>query len=468
MEKFFTSRTAALTYQTCARKRFLAFHYAGSGLATETLNINLLTGSAIHRGLQHLLDHCRLDHPDGDFEEKCIDQAVVHAVELWRSSITEHSLSLYSSEENNRAWVIAEHECLIEGLIRVFAIRRLRDLLEEYEVLEVEHEEIYEDFSPLVTFLGKADGLFKRKIDNKLIVLSIKTASEFANVTIRNILHDMQGCSEWTIIQDRLDKAWTYSQGLDENDVFWNDYNWMRDLEEKPQVYAVQYEHLITGKRREYPTKSGFYARYNFLIHPLAYIPQTGFQLGSMQFVTKASEYKWKIKSGKQPKGWEKVDIWANIGIKNWIQMLATGKIQPEEGDPFIVRIDEETKEISSGCLHTSELIIRTPEELEEWKVSTAYQEEKIVANLEQLNLIAKRCKENPSGCGWENFQVELQKLFPKVTQNCHDYYGRDCQFVPVCHFGLDLNDSSHLFTSRESHHEAERLYQIEKGWIKK
>lgn len=485
MEKMFTSRSAALCYQTCARKRFLAYHYGGPGLSTEALDINMLLGSCVHRGLQHLLEHCRLEHPEGDFEDKCIDTAVDFAIELWRDSISEHSLHLYSTEENNRAWVIAEHECLIEGLIRVFAFRRLRNLLEEYEVLEVEHEEVYEEFSPLVTFLGKADGLFRRKIDNKLVILSIKTTSEFANVTMRNILHDMQGCSEWAVIQDRLNRAWIrfndlYSLAESNTNVegrhsfsveelsFMQDYKWFLDLRKvqstPPEVYAVQYEHLITGKRREYPTGSGFYKRYNFLIHPMAFIPQTGFQLGSMQFVTKSSDYKWKWGTGKQPKGWETIDIWTDIGIKAWIELLASGKIQPQEGDPFVVKFDEQGK-IIAGCLHTSELIIRTPDEIEEWKVSTKFQEEIIVKHLNYLNDIAKMCK---STGDWSEYKITLQELFPKITQNCHDYYGKDCQFVPVCHFGLDLNDSSHIFTPRESHHEAEKLYQIEKGWIKK
>lgn len=464
MEKHFTSRTAALTYQTCPRKRFLAFHYGGPGLSTEAWDINLLTGSCVHRGLQHLLEHCRVEHPFGDFEEKCIDQAVEFAIDLWRDSITNHSLSLYSTENDNRAWVIAEHECLIEGLIRVFALRRLRSLLEQYEILEVEREEIYEDFSPIVTFLSKADSVFRDRMDGSVIILSIKTASEFAAVTMRNILHDMQGCSEWASVQNRIDVIWN-NKSIGSHLLKDTSNNWILACKEKPKVSGVQYEHLITGKRRQDPAKSGIYKRYNFLVHPMALIPQTGFQLGSMQFITKASDYKWRWGSGKQPKGWEKVDIWTDIGIKAWIEILASGRIQPENGDPFYVQIDDETGEIRSGCLHTSELIIRTPEEIEEWRVSTKFQEEKIISDLGKLEESAISCRKIED---WKEFQRTLQRLFPKITQNCHDYYGKDCQFVPVCHYGLDLNESTHLFGPRESHHEAEKLYQIEKGWIKK
>jgi hypothetical protein len=50
----------------------------------------------------------------------------------------------------------------------------LKSFLEEYEVLEVEKEEVFDSFSPIVTWLGKADGLLRRKSDNELIILSFK------------------------------------------------------------------------------------------------------------------------------------------------------------------------------------------------------------------------------------------------------------------------------------------------------
>src|SRR5258706_4841190 len=123
--KRLTSRTAVLCYKTCPRKRYLAFHYGMSGLGPMGQDINLLVGTTIHRGLQHLLEHCRLHNENEQLEEKCINGAVDVALSLWRESLTSNSLNVRSSEECNLIFVIEEHEALIESLIRAFAIYRL-------------------------------------------------------------------------------------------------------------------------------------------------------------------------------------------------------------------------------------------------------------------------------------------------------------------------------------------------------
>lgn len=512
-----TSRTAFLTYQTCPRKRYLGFHYASTGLSSGFVDLNLLTGTAVHRGLQHLLEHCRIDHPEGDFEEKCIDQAVEFALEIFKEEITTKSINLHSTEMMNIQFVIEEHETLIEGLIRAFAVKRLKDLLEEYEVLEVEHEEIYELSLPKICpncngtkcdqelllkdsnstihcktckgigslggilFLAKADGLFRHKIDNKLIVLSIKTTSEYplgndedeinsqySSVVIRNILHDMQGCSETAVIQDRLDKIYDEGETEIRNRgnafVTMSEYEVSQGLKEylqvchntksRPEVYAVQYEHLVTGKRRQSPAKSGIYKRSNFLIHPIKFESQVGIDVFGRGKSFSNSEYKWKWGSGKHPKGWNQIDIWNDVGIKLWIDLLASGKIQPELGNP----LDE--------VIRTSELIIRTPEDIEEWKISVKFQEERISQDLESLEVAANYDKK--SGEEWKVFKNVLIERFPKNTTQCHNYYGNDCTFVSLCHGGVQIEDSlGSLYQIRHPHHNLEEEKFKKEGLIK-
>lgn len=461
MEKMLTSRTAALCYKTCPFKRFLAFHYNGLGLSPNEQDINLLLGSAVHRGLQHLLEHCRIEHPDGNFEEKCIDEAVFQGVNCWREALVDSALSLKSGEELNLAFIIAEHECEIEGLVRSFAIYRLPSLLEEYEILEVEKEDIFEDFSSIVTWQARADGLFRRKVDNKLVILSIKTASEYADVTLRNILHDMQGCSEWYAAQDKIDKEWNMFCGIcslpvekeDQRNkekvsfekrngktiIRYFDYCFENDIE--PKIYAVQYEHLITGLYRDF-TKSGLRTRQSFLIHPQKLEIMGGYNIFTGEQSFNPDEYKWKIPKGRSPKGWNKINIWEDIGVKLWIDILTRGEIQPEEGNPL------------AEVIRTSELVIRTDEELEEWRISTQFQEEQIANNLIQLNHLAEKAKQIGD---WKLYNIVLQQLFPKNTQSCHDYYGRDCQFVPICHYGQSLEDSSEFYQIRVPHHDLEK-----------
>jgi hypothetical protein len=458
----FTSRTAALTYQTCRRKRFLSNHWGFTGLTPEAIDLNLETGNAVHRGLQHLFEHCRLEHPDGSFEEKCINEAVKVAVELFRTDASKHSIALRTGEDMFLSFVIAEHECLIEGLIRCFAIKRLPSLLAEYEIVEVEMDENFIEFSPIVIWQSKADAAFLTKDYSKgIVVCSIKTANEYADVTLRNIITDMQGNSEWAAIQARLDREFAeFNKAAMENALDklenkrWHKYfNWCNANNQKPKVYAVQYEHLITGEYRDYE-KMGLRKRQTFLLHPYKLELMGGINAftGAKSFPPTA--YKWKWGQGRQPKGWNKIDIWEDVGIKNWVDMLASGQVQREEGDPLDLLI------------RTSDLIIRTDDKLEEWLISTRYQEESIVIDLEILEAHADWAKKNDN---WGPYNIALMKLFPKDTQQCWDYYGRDCQFTKLCHEGCNLNElmDAGFYIPRVPHHDGEKLHFIERKLIK-
>lgn len=507
----YTSRSAVLCDKVCSYKRFITYHAEGTGLVPEYESLDLIIGTVIHRGLQHLFEHCRL-HKDGEtLSEACIDEAIVEAYKTWHEILSIKQIALHSGEEERLAWILAEQECLFEGLIRAFAIRRLPAILEEYIILEVEKEEVFKNFSEKVCFvcngykervtesetgpvfnickdcngtgiihpvifLGKADGLFLRKSDNKIVQLSIKTASTYPEVTERNILHDMQGVSEQVCTNDRLDRL---SKALDiiPLDESINSYisknpsselaktspelidyllKW-EDEENSPKVYAVQYEFLIKGQRKQDPWMSGIYKQNNFLIHP--YKMESMMTISGGQIGHSPSDYKTSFGKGKPPKGWDKIDIWEDIGIKNWVEMLALGKVQPEEGN------------LLDSLLITPSLILRTEEEMEEWLVSTRFREEEIARHLTDIEFW-QNCPDNEDESLkliHENKVKELiWKYFPKNTLSCHSYYGRDCFAVRHCHESIDLKMATEagIFIPRRSHHKAELDQQIEKGLL--
>lgn len=465
--KRFTSRTAALTYQTCKRKRYLGNHYGEHGLSPESIDLFLETGTSVHRGLQNLLEHCRLEHPDGKFEEQCVNQSVELAIKLFREDVAKASISLKETEFGQAAWIIAEHECLIEGLIRAFAIKRLPSLLDEYEILSVEKDEIFYEFSNEVFWQSKADAEFLTK-DYSLgvVVCSIKTASEYADNTIRNLLTDMQGNSEWASVQARLLRDFRQYRATKEHGVNLSNYDmayakyyeWCIENNKEPKVYAVQYEHLITGEWRD-DDKTGMRKRRSFLVHPYKLSTMGTFSVfGNTAVSAPATSYKWKVNAGRQPKGWEKINIWEDIGILNWIDMLAQGQVQPEEGNPLDLLIK------------TSELIFRDRNDgaqLKEWYESTKYQEENIVRKLDILETHAEWARKNNN---WKLFETALNQLFPKETLTCWNYYGRHCEFARICHEGYNINDliAANILVNRIPHHEPEKLYHIERGYLKK
>lgn len=480
--KRFTSRTAALTYQVCARKRYYANHYAMHGLSPEAIDLHMETGTAIHRGLQHLFEHCRIHHTDGMFEEQCINEAVNFAIELFRDDISKASISLKDTETNFIDFIIAEHECLIEGLIRCFALKRLPTLLEEYEIIEVENDMIYYEFSDKALWQSKADAEFLTKDYSKgVIICSLKTASEYAENTIRNLLTDMQGNSEWMAVQAKLDRDFEWyckkvgnpfgigssdeviGSAFDDehsNIIRWHHYfDWCIANKQKPKVYAVQYEHLITGSWKDY-NNSGLRKRQNFLVHPYKFeIPSTYnvFSGAIAHQVVDPSHYKWKGQQGRQPKGWNKINIWEDIGIKDWIEMLASGMVQAEDGNP----LDE--------LIITSELIFRDKNDgaqLKEWLISTRYQEERIIADLEIMEQLAAYAIKTGN---WQRYDIALMQLFRKETDRCWDYYGKHCAFVNVCHQGSNIGDliAANYYTIRKPHHSSETEYFKNKGFIK-
>lgn len=508
-EKFLIHRSAILTYKACPYKAYLEYWWRGHGVVPSEMPQHLLIGICIHRGLQHLLEHCRVDHPNGDFTEKCIDDAVMFAHQVYAEILGKKSLELKRTwknggwEEEDLNYTVREIGNLIEALIRAYAIARLRDFLDEYEVLEVETEEVFDSFSEIVTWLGKADALVRRRRDNALLPISFKTAAEFSNSTMFNILIDMQGCSEIVAIEERLNRiysAFCEATSVDTNGVilykaeFVNkgitkiangdliklsdgllDYfadarmNGIKIIE----VFANQYEYLIKGKHRADSSEPTKYKYHTPLLHAIKSDAAQVMQLGSgLTFGDKLpSKYEWQIPTGKLPKGKRKIDIADDIGIKNWIEMLAKGEVQPELGNPFddIIIAGEER------------IAARNREQLKEWRISTQFEAEEIAGRVKVLNDIQETIKASdysPTSrmLHLESLQNLLQeKLFQwfrrdgKDSQLCYNYYGGKCPFTEHCHKGLAIEDGleSGMWEIREPHHELERKRFVEKGWLK-
>jgi PD-(D/E)XK nuclease superfamily len=463
MSKLLISRSAILTYQTCNRKFYYQYAYNNHGVIGNKLDLDLLVGECIHRGLQHLLEHCRINHPNGDFDITCIDEAVNQALDLHSEKLSRDEIGLHYGEDVG--YVLIEHRNLIEGLIRTYALKRLPNFLDEYEVLEVEKEDSL-SLGNDILFLGKADGLLRRKSDNKLVVLSYKTCSEYSDSLLRDIQHDMQGVSEIVIIKERLNYLF---KNLSE---FWRngdeygfnrfvaasntskevvDYLWwaFNSNLEKIEVNLVQYEHLVKGKRREDPIKSGIYKRQSVLLHP--YKHDIGFNIKSG--ILDETEYKWKME-GRPPKDWIKSDIWLEMPIQTWIDILNSGKIQPEYGNPL------------DDLVRVSDLVYRSNDEQIEWLDSVRYMTGDIVYRFELLNNMTDA---KPNLIGNVIYNNSLAVAFPKNTQQCHNYYGKDCMFVDYCHNGLDMSYSleNGLVQIRKPHHDTEKELFKERGFLK-
>lgn len=505
-EKFLIHRSAILTYKTCPYKAYLEYWYKGHGVVPQAMPQHLLIGICIHRGLQHLLEHCRIEHPNGDFTEKCIDDSVMWAHNVYKDILSKRELELKKVWNNNTKnydvedlnYTIKEIYNLIEALIRAFAISRLESFLDEYEVLEVEKEEVFESFSDIVTWLGKADGLLRRKIDNELIVLSFKTAAEFTNSTLSNILIDMQGCSEIVMIEERLNRL--YRKYVEFHPIIDSDITFKEQIDEfnnkngitqgladyfsigcfssdknKPiTVFANQYEYLVKGKHRADSSEPLKFKYQTHLLHPIKSDSAQVLQLGSgLRFGQQTSnKYEWITPVGKLPKSKSKVDIADDIGIKNWIDKLAKLEIQPEAGNPFA--------NIIIGGERT--LAKRSLDQLREWRISTQFEAEMIALYINQIRSLQESINlaGQQKSDGYMKFQADmldilqtrLLQYFPrdgKDVQVCFNYYGGKCPFTNHCHNNMHIDDGleSGMYVTRIPHHDAEVERFKEKGYLK-
>jgi hypothetical protein len=478
MNKTFISRSAFETYDVCARKYYYSFEHQGTGVSSKYFDIDLLVGSCIHRGLQNLLEHCRLDHPNGDFTETCVDDSVKIALELYEKTISECDLSKKSFRED-LGFTLISHRYLIEGLIYAYAFYRLPNFLKEYQVLEVEKEEIDVDFSSGKILLGKADFIALNKRLNKIVVGSYKTASEYSDSTQRDLLIDMQGNSECYLVGKRYNRLKKeifedYKQIKANDYKHYNDkYNITKELYryiwaevnkdcietanqfiKEIEVELVQYEHLIKGQRKEYPEKSGFYLRNTPILHPYKY--DTG--LHDTNILPK--HFKLFAGKGRLPAGLNRVNIWEHLPMKVWIQWLMRNEIQPEHGD------------ILKDIIISADLIKRGKERQLEWYQSYSKVCDDITQGLNALEIV-----DEPYNFNDKIDLAELDKArhsllniyFRKETKSCTNYYGKDCVYFNICHNGIQIDEAIEdgLYQTRKPHHDDELNLFKEKGYIK-
>ena len=75
---FYTSRSAIECFQDCPRYRFNQYYLEGKGVVPIQKSVPLVTGSAVHRGVEHMLNRVRIGEPVG------VDIAVGEAVRQYR------------------------------------------------------------------------------------------------------------------------------------------------------------------------------------------------------------------------------------------------------------------------------------------------------------------------------------------------------------------------------------------------
>lgn len=386
-------------------------------------------------------------------------------------------------------YLLAEISALVEGMVRAYARRRLRPLLEQFEVLEVEREgewklaefngpdylspcpvcgtEDPERHSPecdgysayQINFMSRHDGLLLNWQTQQLYLLSYKTTGSWDRRKASDAETDMQGLSEAIDVENRLAEAWkivqmpairvaanesNFATRLAELTETTRTLDWLLTQPEPPRVLGVRYEYILKGSRRKDdkdPEQPGRYVQDSPLVRAYR---QDGITADDRKWAT---HYNWWDQYGKKStinyRSWQKAFVQRYMTSTQWIDLLDSNQVQPD------------------ACTETGELMDTLAEQF--IPPITVYRNDDALRDmLEQIEaqeiLVAKdvaavnAVKDDPG-----QMRSELNKRFQQSRTSCH--YPGACAFIPIC-FGpahvIENPESTGLYKVRVPNHPME------------
>lgn len=301
-------------------------------MVPDALNMDLTLGSAFHVGIYHLLNGVNLEESVGRMLEGYGEW------EGYWPLVRRRAFSL--EEKEDASYVYYEQAALAEALVRGYSYYALPRLLDTYQVVETEREDvvIFSDHTVpgfQVRWGFRTDGLLLDKQTDALYVLSLKTSKEWSRNTEENNKTDMQGLTEMGAVEQRL-KNW-HGLALRSGTTpdapvpqwFWDRF--MRGAD--PVVAGVKMEFAMKGWRGESPKGSGQYKYSNPLIRPYKRAEDLVVRRGAGNRVAGEYALLWDFKDelgGNHTlgKGWRVINIWEDMGVKNWIEYCMENEIQ--------------------------------------------------------------------------------------------------------------------------------------------
>lgn len=309
----FIDRSRINLRQACPYKRWLQYHAGpeGRGLVPARQNEDLLLGSAVHAGLEHMLQL------EGEVE-RASEIAYNHFVREARKGIEIRGLLAEALPEVAEE-LIEEQAWLAYGLVWGFGKRKLQGLLEEYEVVAVEPEINWgldqaclgnpltanQDSFKVVVMMSRPDAILRHRTLDRLWTVSWKTLKEFRADTLEKLRCDTQ----------------TLTEGM---------ATYHRFGEEPAGTY---YGHFVKSKK-EVDKESGFKRYKSPLVRP--YYKEVG--MGTVGADSFRGAWDWfdGEKTRRLGTGWGRTNVWHHMEMVDWLEMLDRGDVQPEAGRDWL------------------------------------------------------------------------------------------------------------------------------------
>jgi hypothetical protein len=476
----YSDRSRLLTYQHCNRERYLEFHLLGTGVRRNRIAIPLLQGSCVHIGRAHMLNQIidlgpECVRPDLKVD---VDAAVKAALDEYKAELANRGLDVELGEDAQA--VVDEQVALTEGLLRAYAKAGLPRLLEQYRVLEVEREDLWERFTSVpmhtsiaadgksgslymtdyVDFQSRADALLQERQTGDLYIDSLKTAAQYDHRKDEENRHDVQGLPEAAVVERRLRQDYEHlvngatdpQAGIALPSPSYCE--WIRSLTASPRIMGIQMTFLVKGIRRQAyegapfqtysPLLRGYYregvTEREFAWKAETPCPGPGHVLKQSKKGPILCEGKKFHKLGVD---WVPFDTYRGEGldivggVKGWVEMLSSGTVQPDAGDPF------------EAIIQSPLPYFRQDRDMADWIEQAQAIEGDVAAKVTELERIRV---EEPS-----RLRSALNVLMPQNRRSCD--WPSKCQMQEIC-FGdpssLTSPFSTGLYQIRLPHHEAE------------
>jgi len=390
------SRSQMLLGQTCPKKREFAYHWQGRGVETTLLSEDLALGTAVHEGLEYLLEVAsHIDWRKCDLVWEASDVAYQSMIKAFRLGLEMQSNSPFAPPPDVAALLAEEQACLAQALVWTFGRRRLATLLERFEVVEVEPEICWllqdgQGWTQNIVMMSRPDAILRSREDGKLWTVSWKTAKRFDSGYVERLECDVQSLTEGLAVQAKY--------GEEPGGTF--------------------YTYFLKGDK-SLDAETGAKRYTSPLVRP--YCQWSG--VGEPQY---RATYKWFNEAGEEKrlgKGWERTDIWKSFDMTDWLELLDGGTIQPEANRDWLGEavIEPDPRPFN-------------PVYAERWRQKAVQQEGDWISIL-QGNRIATQ---DETGC---------------------HVYNRKCTFYGVCWRGETIEDqiaSGYKRLRQESNHPAE------------
>lgn len=512
MKRIFVDRSRYETAQRCARARYLEYHWGGTGISSSRRALPLAVGSAVHVGLAELLrgggEWTRVNevgvledrHPDsfasvGDEIEEGAVAAALADFSAYANALDAPDAernALYSGTnppgENVRnefdEYLFREQSALVEGLVRAYARRRLRPLLEEFEVLEVEREgewllsawdgpNMYDEEREL-WFMSRPDALLRERASNLLHILSYKTTGSWDMRKEKDAQHDMQGMSEGIEIERRLAGWWQEVQGTEpispREGRTQAMVTYLCGLDAPPRIHAIRMEYMLKGERwkdRDLSERFGVEMRSQKSHLIRRYEAVSTPQRGVAGYAIGDSCWSWDYirEDGRDGslvwQNWKSRPMWdAPGGIRGWIDKLDSAAEQMSGEDstmgmaPRLLGYHCDAQAVGVTREHPLDAVFIAP-------LHVYRNDDDLRDMVDQMEASERRIAEGVAvvaGCGdADDTRHALNVHFPQTRRACS--YPTQCQFVPVCYGGEDIRKdpvASGLYRVRTPNHPIE------------